>query len=271
MKSLPAVFILAAMLIFSACSIEPVGESVKNPFAGRWIDLSHDFSTETIYWPTANPFKIDTVYAGHTEGGFYYSAYEFRAAEHGGTHLDAPVHFAEGRHAADEIPLDNLIGPAVVIRVIEQARADRNYQFAVADILAWEKRNGQIPDNCILLIDSGSSKFWPDKEKYIGTAERGADAVKKLKFPGIHPDAARFLVEKRKIRAVGLDTPSIDYGGSTNFESHQILYEKNIPGFENVANLDQMPEKGAYVVALPMKIRGGSGGPLRIVAMLPQN
>lgn len=255
-------FLLSIMCI--SCSTDEL-----DIFEGQWIDLTHDFSEETIYWPTAKSFEKTTVFEGHTDAGFYYTAYEFCAAEHGGTHIDAPIHFAENRNTVDEIPVEQLIGPGVVIRIAEKVKIDRNYEFSTDDILEWEKEHGKIPDNSILLIDTGSSRFWPSKREYMGTDERGEEAVKKLKFPGIHPDAARFLVTQRKIKAVGLDTPSIDYGGSTLFESHQILYEHNIPGFENVANLDKMPIKGAIIFALPMKIKGGSGGPLRIVAFLP--
>lgn len=257
-------FIVFLSLFVLACSPEQ-----QDSLHGEWVDLSHDFSEETIYWPTADGFKKSTVFEGHTEKGFYYTAYNFMSAEHGGTHIDAPIHFAENRQTVDEIPLTQLIGPAVVIRVIEQAERDRNYQFSVDDILLWEQSHGQIPDNSILLIDTGSSKLWPDKVAYMGTDERGEDAVTKLKFPGIHPDAARFLVNERNIKAVGLDTPSIDYGGSSLFETHQILFEHNIPGLENVANLHLLPATGAMLIALPMKIKGGSGAPVRIVALLP--
>ena len=253
------------ILIFAfACSPVP-----RLDFNGQWIDLSHDFSENTIYWPTANSFKKSTVFEGYTDKGFYYSAYNFSAAEHGGTHVDAPIHFFEKRNTVDAIPVQQLIGPGVVIRIAKKVVTDRNYQLSVGDIQAWEKEHGTIPDNAIVLIDTGSSKFWPNREDYMGTAERGPEAVKKLKFPGIHPTTAKFLVTKRKIKAVGLDTPSLDYGGSTLFETHRILFENNIPGFENVANLDKLPVKGAMIIALPMKIKGGSGGPLRIVALLP--
>lgn len=263
MKRLLIVFL---SLFLVACSLDQ-----QDSLSGEWVDLSHDFSVDIIYWPTADGFKKSTVFEGHTEKGFYYTAYNFMAAEHGGTHIDAPVHFAENKQTVDQIPLSQLIGPAVVIRINEQAAQDRNYQFSVEDILSWEQSHGAIPDNCIVLIDTGSSKFWPDKKAYMGTDERGEQAVKKLNFPGIHPDAARFLVTERNIKAVGLDTPSIDYGGSSLFETHQILFEHNIPGLENVANLNLLPETGALVLALPMKIRGGSGAPVRIVALLPDN
>ena len=238
-------------------------------FNGRWVDLTYDFSDETIYWPTAEEFKKTTVFNGHTEAGYYYSAYNFCAAEHGGTHIDVPIHFSETGNTLDQVQIEQLIGPGVVIRIREEAEKDRNYLLTVEDILDWEKQHGRIADNSIVLVDSGSGKYWPDKKEYMGTEERGQEGVKKLKFPGIHPEAAEFLATERKIKAVGVDTPSIDYGGSSLFETHRILFEKNIPGMENIANLDKLPVQGFTIIALPMKIKGGSGGPLRIVAFIP--
>jgi kynurenine formamidase len=258
--------IFIALLAFISCSEkdESIGEELS---AGKWIDLSYDFSDKTIYWPTANGFKLDTAFNGITSGGFYYSAYNYCAAEHGGTHLDAPVHFAKGKWAADEIPLEKLTGEAVVIDISDKALKDADYLITVNDIEGWEKTNGKLKDDIILFFRTGYGAFYPDAKKYLGTDERGADAVSKLHFPAIHPDAAEWLVKNRKIKAVGLDVASVDYGQSKDFRTHQILYEQNIPGFENVANLDKLPPKGAFVIALPMKIKGGSGGPLRIVAI----
>lgn len=258
-----AASLLLAMLV-AGCTTQP------QPFpAGKLIDLSHDFSAETIYWPTAAGFQLTVESAGFTDAGYYYAANSFAAAEHGGTHLDAPIHFAEGKHTADQIPLDQLVGPAIVIDVSTAALADRDYQIQVADFEAWEQRHGRIPDHTIVLLRTGYGQFWPDREKYMGTAARGAAAVPLLHFPGLHPDAARWLVANRTIDAIGLDTPSIDYGQSQLFESHQTLFKANIPAFENVASLEQLPETGAFVIALPMKIKGGSGGPLRIIAIVP--
>ena len=240
-------------------------------FEGQWIDLTHEFSEEAIYWPTEEPFKKVTVFRGRTEAGFYYAAYKFCTAEHGGTHIDAPIHFFGERNTVEEIPIEQLVGPGVVIKISDKVLDDRNYQLLVKDILEWENTHGRITENSILLVDTGSAKYWPDRKQYMGTDERGKEGVKKLKFPGIHPNAAKFLATERKIKAVGIDTPSIDFGGSKLFQSHQILFEKNIPGFENVANLDKLPADGFMVIALPMKIKGGSGGPLRIVALIPEN
>ena len=235
---------------------------------GRIVDLTHAFDSNSVYWPTAEQFKLETDFEGVTDKGYFYSAYRYSAAEHGGTHLDSPVHFAKGHKTVDQIPLDQLIGAAIVIDVTKQCAANPDYLIGVKDFEDWEKRNGKIAAGTIVLLRTGFGKFYPDLKKYLGTEERGAAAVAKLHFPGLDPAAARWITQNRSIKAIGLDTASIDYGQSTLFESHRILFEKDIPAFENVANLDQLPAKGFSVIALPMKIKGGSGGPLRIVAIL---
>lgn len=248
---------------------ETKGSVAKEIAKDKWVDLSYDFSDKTLFWPTANRFRLDTAFHGVTAGGFYYEAYNYTAAEHGGTHLDAPVHFAKGKWAADEIPLEKLTGESVVIDVSSRALKDADYQVTVADVEEWEKANEKLTNDIIVLFKTGYGSFYPDAKKYLGTDERGPDAVAKLHFPGIHPDLASWLVKNRKVKAVGLDVASVDYGQSKDFKTHQVLYEQNIPGFENVANLDKLPMKGAYIIALPMKIKGGSGAPLRIVAIVP--
>ena len=256
------------LLLFLFIALPALAQRTPEIPAGRVIDLSYAFDSTSVYWPTAEPFKLETDFEGVTDKGYFYSAYRYSAAEHGGTHLDAPVHFAKGRHTSDEIPLEQLIGQAVVIDVTKQCAGNPDYQVTVADFEAFEKQNGRIADGTIVLLRTGFGKFYPDRKKYLGTDERGADAVPKLHFPGLHPDAARWLTQNRSIKAIGLDTASIDRGQSALFESHRTLFDKNIPAFENVANMDQLPVKGFTVIALPMKIKGGSGGPLRIVAIL---
>ena len=259
------------LLTISVGACQPGGERVEHLFQSpdAWIDLTHPFNAETIYWPTAEPFQLETVSEGMTEGGWYYSAYNLSTSEHGGTHLDAPVHFAEGRNATDEIPLSRLIGPAVVVDATSRAAGNADYLVGVGDIEAFEAVHGPIPEGAILLLRTGWGQRWPDPQSYLGTTVRGEEGVAQLHFPGLDPAAAQWLVDNRMIAAIGIDTPSIDYGQSTTFETHQILYAENIPGFENVANLESMPETGGYVIALPMKIEGGSGGPLRIVGVVP--
>ena len=242
--------------------------SVFDGTGGTWIDLTHSFSDATIYWPTDTlGFVHEKLAYGPTDGGWFYASYRLSAAEHGGTHLDAPIHFAEGRQTCDQIPLANLIGPAVVVDVSDRAHAD--YLVSVEDLEKWEGEHGRIPDRGILLLRTGWGERYSDRIAYLGTDRTGPRAVSELHFPGLAPDAARWLVDNRAIAALGLDTPSLDYGQSADFRTHVILNTQNIAGFENVANLEELPPVGSYVVALPMKIHNGSGGPLRIVAFVP--
>jgi kynurenine formamidase len=261
----PTIPLLVLAGLAGACSAPDVSTFPL----GRLVDLTHTFDSTAVYWPTASGFELSVDAAGPTEGGWYYAANSFRSAEHGGTHLDAPIHFAEGQHTADAIPLERLIAPAILVDVTASAAADADYQVGVADFEGWERAHGRIPDGAIVLLRTGFAARWADRASYMGTAERGAAAVAKLHFPGLHPDAARWLVDERTISAIGLDTPSIDHGQSATFESHRILFARNIPAFENVASMDALPPVGFHVIALPMKIGGGSGGPLRIVAVLP--
>ena len=270
-------FTLMIAILAGSAACRSVGEdpgaAIAALFSGagaEWVDMTYAYDEKTIFWPTARPFELEIVAAGMTEGGYYYAANNFCTAEHGGTHLDAPIHFSEGRQTAEQIPLERLIGAAAVVDVSAAAAADSDYQVAVSDLEAWEAEHGRIPDGSVLLLRTGWGSRWPDRARYLGTSLSGPDAVPELHFPGLHPEAARWLVENRRIDALGIDTPSIDYGQSTLFESHRILYAENIPAFENVARLDRLHATGAYVIALPMKIAGGSGGPLRIVGVIPR-
>jgi len=249
---------------------EPLGATLASgESVGRIIDLTHAFDSETIFWPTEEGFVLEKGTAGVVEQGYYYAAHRFRMAEHGGTHIDAPIHFHVDRWTVDEIPLDRLVGPAILVDVSDRCEKDRDYRVQISDFEAWEKQHGRIPIASIVLIRTGFGRFWPDRTAYLGTDERGATAVAKLHFPGLHPDAARWLIDERQIHAVGLDTVSIDHGPSKRFETHRALFEANVPAFENLAGLDELPATGFSVAALPIKIRGGSGGPLRAIAILP--
>jgi kynurenine formamidase len=262
MRRLP----LAAMLLLLASCNRP---SVADLLArGTWVDLTHAFDSTTIYWPTAEGFHLTVISARRLPSGWYYAANNFSTAEHGGTHVDAPVHFVEKKRTTDAIPLNQLIAPAVVIDVTRQADSSADYRVHQSDISAWEAVHGDIPEGAIVLIRTGWSSRWPDRARYLGTTKTGAAGVAELHFPGLDLDAARALV-RRRVAAVGIDSPSIDYGQSKTFQVHRRLFASNVPAFENVANLDQLPVTGAFVIALPMKIKGGSGGPLRIVALLP--
>lgn len=233
---------------------------------GRLVDLTHPFDSRTIYWPTAKPFTLTPVAHGVTPGGWWYAANDFCAAEHGGTHLDAPIHFGEGRWTADEIPLDRLVGPAVVVDIVAKAERDPDALLTRADVEA-ERRSGRVPEGAVLLVRTGWDRRWPDHERYLGTDVPGDTAH--LRFPGVDGETAAWLTTARRIRAVGIDTASIDRGASTDFPAHRAFANANVPIFENLDALGALPERGATFVGLPMKIGGGSGGPLRAIALLP--
>ncbi|MEY3432652.1 MAG: hypothetical protein RL131_588 [Bacteroidota bacterium] len=260
---------LPLIMIFIGCKSST--ESKSDLSIATWIDLSYAYDSSTLYWPN-NPtgFVHTTDAEGVTPLGYYYSSYSLSTPEHGGTHLDAPIHFSKDHLTIDQIPLESVTGNAVLIDVSEKALKNRDYLVSISDIENWEKQNGVIPENTIILFRTGYGQFYPDREKYFGSAKKGNEAIPELHFPGIDPSATQFLVEKRKIKALGLDTPSMDYGQSKDFKTHQVLLGANKPGFENVANLDQLPNTGIYVVALPMKIKKGSGAPLRIIATVMQ-
>jgi kynurenine formamidase len=235
----------------------------------RAVDLTYPFDEKTIYWPTSpTTFELKRLAYGKTEGGYFYSSNSFCSPEHGGTHLDAPIHFGEGKRTADQIPVEQLIGPAVVIDVSAKAAADADYRLTLEDVRAWEAKHGRIQQDAIVLLRTGWGQRWPDRKRYLGDDKPG-DASN-LHFPSYGAESARYLVEQRKVGALGVDTASIDHGPSKDFIVHQIALGANVPGLENVAHLEELPETGAWVIALPMKIAGGSGGPVRIVGLVPR-
>jgi len=259
-----------------AATRSPAAEPLSDPAAvrrfaaGTWIDLTHPFDAATIYWPTEKGFQFEEGKNGPNPKGYYYAANRFATAEHGGTHLDAPRHFAEGHHTADQIEPERLVGEAAVIDVAEKCAANPVYEVTADDLVAWERARGRQLVDVIVLLRTGWSSRWGDRAAYLGTAAKGPEAVPLLRFPGLSPEAAKWLVEHRRVKAVGIDTASIDHGPSSLFGSHVALCTGDVPIFENLAGLGQLPLDGAFVAALPMKIAGGSGGPLRVLARLPE-
>jgi kynurenine formamidase len=252
---------IISIFLFAACSNN---QGKKN---STLVDLTYTLDSTTLFWPNnSSGFEHILDFKGKTEKGYFYSSYKICTPEHGGTHLDAPIHFAEGKQSVEQIPLSNLCGEAIVIDVSKNALANRDYLISIEDINAWEKTNGELPKDIIILFRTGYGKFYPNRKEYFGTELKGDTAIPFLHFLAIDPKTAQWLVDNRSIKAVGIDVASIDYGQSTEFKTHQIFLEKNIPAFENLAQLDKLPLKGIYVTALPMKIGGGSGAPLRIIA-----
>ena len=235
----------------------------------RLIDLTHAFGSDTIVWPTEQDFQLIVQQAGETSGGYYYASNRLEMAEHGGTHIDAPIHFAKGGQTLDQVPIDRLVGAGVRIDVRAQCARDRDYLVTIQDLEQWETAQGAIPNNTIVLLDTGFARYWPSRQQYLGTELKGPEAVRLLHFPGLHPDAAAWLVRERQVKAVGIDTASIDYGQSTTFETHVAFLSHNVPVFENLSDLHDLPNRRFDVIALPMKIAGGTGGPLRVIAVVP--
>ena len=260
-------FALLALLALCACATttRPLVD-LEN---AELVDLTYAYDEHTLYWPSStSTFQLKQEAYGKTPGGYFYSSNSFCTPEHGGTHLDAPIHFAEGRRTADEIPLTQLVAPAVVIDVTGKASANADYRLTADDVRAWEQQHGTIAAGTIVLLRTGWGKRWGNRLQYFG--DDTPAATDKLHFPSYGEDAARLLVEERRAAALGIDTASIDYGQSRDFIVHQIANGANVPGLENVANLERLPARGAWIIALPMKIAKGSGGPVRIAALVPR-
>jgi len=260
--------LLLAVLSWLYGSAAGLGQSVDLA-SSRVVDLSHAFDAETIYWPTSpSGFELKPLHKGLTKGGFFYYAASFCSPEHGGTHIDAPMHFAQGHWTNADIPPERFIGPAVVIDISKKAAADPDYRLSTEDIAAFEAEHGRVAEGAIVLLRTGWSARWPDKKTYLGDDTPG-DASH-LHFPSFGPEAAALLVAERHVRLIGVDTASVDHGPSQDFPVHRLVAAANASGLENLTNLDQLPATGAIVIALPMKIREGSGGPARVIALVPR-
>lgn len=247
-----------------ACLVTSVSAEINEQ---KLLDLTYSLDEHTIAWPKNKSFTREKTAWGRAAGGYWYASGEFSMSEHAGTHIDAPLHFAEGMQSVDEIPIQKLVGSAIAIDIHVAVDIDPDYRLTRQDILDWESRYGAIPPGAVVLMYTGWGKRWPDRERYLGSATP-SDA-KTLHFPGFSKDAAEFLITERKIDGIGIDTPSIDYGPSQDFVVHQVINGANLYGLENLANLEKVPPKGAILVALPIKIKGGTGGPVRVLAILP--
>src|SRR5215470_11079097 len=227
----------------------------------RVLDLSYAINDKLVPWPGDEKWFEAKVNATVEKNGYFTRS--FWMLEHYGTHLDAPAHFPPGKTTVDQIPLRQLFGPAAVIDVRMEGAKDADYQLPPARVEEWEKLHGRIPEGAIVLLRTGWASRWPDPQKY-----RNQDAQGKMHFPGFSVEAARLLVQ-RKISGLGCDTMSIDYGASGDFAVHHLALGSGLYHLENLADLSALPETGAFLVVAPIKLEGGSGGPVRVFAILP--
>lgn len=235
---------------------------------GKVVDLTYTFDASTIYWPTEGGFvhQFEQFGLQQPEGYFYASA-KFAAAEHGGTHMDAPLHFNRNGMAVDQVPMSYLMGPAAVIDFSASAYKNADATLSLEEVRAYERTHGQIPSGAIVVARSGWGRYWPDKKQYLGSDKPGD--VTHLHFPGFSPEAVKFLLTQRNVVALAIDTASIDPGASADFPVHRLWLGANRVAFENLANADRLPFSGATLFCIPMKIGKGSGAPTRIFAILP--
>jgi kynurenine formamidase len=227
----------------------------------RVIDLSYPISDKLVPWPGDEKFFEAKVNATIEKNGYFTRS--FWMLEHYGTHLDAPAHFPPGKATVDQIPARRLMGPAVVLDVRAEASRDTDFQLPAASVEEWEKRHGRIPEGAIVLLRTGWASRWPDAQRY-----RNQDAQGKMHFPGFSAGAAKLLIE-RKVSGLGCDTLSIDYGASGDFAVHHLALGAGLYHLENLADMSALPESGAFLIAAPIKLEGGSGGPVRVFAILP--
>ena len=227
----------------------------------RVLDLSYAINDKLVPWPGDEKFFEATVKASVEKNGYFTRS--FWMLEHYGTHLDAPAHFPPGKTTVDQIPVKQLFGPAVVIDVRAESGKNSDYQLAGARIEDWEKRHGRIPEGAIVLLRTGWASRWPDVRKY-----RNQDAQGKMHFPGFSAEAAKLLIQ-RKVSGLGCDTLSIDHGASSDYAVHHLALGAGLYQLENLADLSELPETGAFLIVAPIKLEGGSGGPARTFALLP--
>jgi len=264
MRKLNAMVLAASLM--AGISFELAAQGLPRLDEVTLIDLSHPYDSSTLFWPTSPiDFEHNELAYGPSGNGYFYSAYTFATSEHGGTHLDAPIHFAENAKTVGQLDINDLFAPLVVIDVTAKVSADRDYRLMPEDITSFETTHGSIDPGSAVLVRTDWSSFWPDANAYLGDDTPG-DASN-LSFPGIGEAAAHLLVE-RQVAFVGIDTASIDYGRTDTFPVHIVVATNGIPALENLTNLASLPVTGAYLLAAPMKIGEGSGAPARVVAFV---
>jgi kynurenine formamidase len=255
-----AAAVLVALFLFGQRQQKPPEPS--RPFS-LVIDLTHPVSERFPNWEGSEKSPFEAKPLGQFEKDGYFTRV-ISLPEHFATHVDAPAHFAAGRWTVDQIPVERLVAPLVLLDVSPKARTNQDYEVSMEDVAAWEQANGRIPQGAVVMARTG----WAARAKSM-TDYRNADAKGRMHFPGFAVEAAKFLVEARGAVALGIDTLSVDYGPSQNYPVHRYTAARSVYHIENVADLSRVPEAGATVVVAPAKLAGGSGGPVRVLVLVP--
>lgn len=228
----------------------------------RVVDLSYPIGEQLVPWPGDQKWFEAKVNARIDEDGYF--SRSFWMLEHCGTHLDAPAHFAPGP-TVDQIPAERFFGPAIVLDVEREGATNADYQLSGGEVLRWERKHGQVPEGSIALLRTGWAKYWPDPQRY-----RNLDARQQMHFPGFSLEAAKLLIE-RKVSGLGSDTLSVEYGATPDFALHRLTLGSGLYHLENLRDMSNLPESGAYLVVAPIKLEGGSGGAVRVFALIAES
>lgn len=250
MRKVVPVF-LSAPVLFLFASLAHAG-SLERALAGwsRIVDLTHPARQKV-------PLLTENEASGKSEGNLSRNLFPE-------TYLEAPLSPNKGRISVDKIPLRQLMGFAVMVNVVEKARANPDYALTLKDLEIWERRNGRIPKRAIILIFTGWSRQWQDQVQYWNMDEKGV-----RHFPGISKEAVEFLLSKRQIHGIGIDTPALDPGESASQPVHELMVKAGKYQLKNLANLDKLPPKGATLIVAPLPVEGGYQAPTRVLAILP--
>jgi len=268
LRLLPGAKILLLLVGFLTVSCQkekPELDRLEQLFSAKLtiIDLTHTLNNTSPYWPSekGSPFKYDTIFA-HKSGSPVMGAYS--TPEHHGTHIDAPIHGGDNLKSVEQLTSEDMFGPAIVIDISKQSGVNSDYTLSKTNILDWEVKHGKLPKGAIVLLYTGWSKKWTDYEAYKNEDEDG-----KMHFPGFSENAAQFLIDERDIRGIGIDNMSVDAAQSKGFPVHGIVNGAGKYQLENVANLHLLPPTGTFLIVAPIKIQGGSGGQVRLFAIVP--
>lgn len=227
----------------------------------RVIDMTYPLTAEFPLFPAYDPVRVAEKFNCKRDG-FFVKSWAFD--EHSGTHVDAPAHFGEGEATVDQIDPEELILPVVVLDIRERVEHDHDATVTPDDLLDWERRHGRLPERCAVFALTGWGKRVHDPAAYLN-----ADPGGTLHAPGFSAELTEVLKDEHPgVRAIGLDTASLDIGASADFPAHVSWLPSGRYGIENLANLDVLPPRGATAIVGAPRLAGGSGGPTRVLALV---